>query len=605
MLVEKSLHFIFLTAIIREEMEEAKKVKILVVDEECETREILSSALREEGYEVMSVEDGCEAIEKLRKCSFNVLIIDAKMLDVLEIAKESNSELQIIMITESSLPSAFEALEVFAYVLKPLDIDGLKAMVRRAVERQILILENKNLLKKLEETRYAIVQEKDKLESILKASEEMNSILNLKKLTDCIVRRVAEILQANRVSLMLINKSGDLVVKAALGLREEIVKSIKVKVGAGFCGRVAKEGTPLLVENVEKDFQRRSSSPYKTRSFLIAPLKVKGKVIGVINVADKKNGTFNEDDLKFLSIVSQHGAIAIENVRLYEKTRKFAITDDLTKLFNRRYGLIRLEEEFNRAERYGRPLSLIMMDIDCFKNYNDTQGHIKGDIVLRRIAHLMKENTRRVDIITRYGGEEFLIILPETGLEGAKVIAEKIRKMVEEYPFEEEHRQPGGQLTISGGVATYQKNIKNMEEMIDRADLALYRAKQIGKNKICCFDTEEDEGLSLTKRVKEGICLITLEGKLNFRNINTFRRELSSLAERGEVNILLDMENLSEVDTSAIGEIVFSLNRVRELGGEVKVLGIQPKVREVFESTHLAEVIEIFKDERKAFESFK
>jgi len=128
-----------------------------------------------------------------------------------------------------------------------------------------------------------------------------------------------------------------------------------------------------------------------------------------------------------------------------------------------------------------------MLDIDYFKNYNDINGHLRGNILLRAIAQILKNNARGVDILSRYGGEEFVIILPETDLADAQAVAEKIRKAVEDTPFEGEDKQPDGKITISGGVSVYRQNISE-DQFISRADEALYKAKNLGRNRICVYE---------------------------------------------------------------------------------------------------------------------
>jgi len=456
------------------------EVNILVLDDEQVIRETLGIILEEEGYDVITAETGKEAIEEAKKVTLNVAIVDFKLPDmdglvVINALKESNPDLCALMITAyGTMETTIKALEAGAYdfILKPFDPEYIKSVIRRGLEKQRLIAERDELLKSCQNERV-------KLGIILQIGQAMNAILNLNELANFVVNKVTEVARAEKGSLMLIDKSnGKLYIKSAKGLAPEIVEKTQIKIGEGIAGWVASKETPLLVTDIENDPRtlQENRPAYKTRSFLSLPLKVKDKLIGVFNLADKVSGElFTEDDLRFLTVIVYQAAIQIENIELYEEEKRLAITDSVTSVFNHRYFQERLTDEINRAERYPHPLSLMMVDIDSFKSYNDKYGHQMGDFILREIAQAMKINVRKVDIISRYGGEEFTIILPETNAEQAYIVAEKIRKKIETVG-----------LTISIGIAEYRKTM-GKDELIKEADEALYQAKREGKNKTYIF----------------------------------------------------------------------------------------------------------------------
>lgn len=173
-------------------------------------------------------------------------------------------------------------------------------------------------------------------------------------------------------------------------------------------------------------------------------------------------------------------ALSEQNQRIYE----LSIRDYLTEVFNCRYFYERLEEEIKRAERYKNTLSLIMLDIDYFKQYNDIYGHQAGDSILRDVAFFLKKNIREYDLVARYGGEEFSVILPETGKQVARNLAERIRVSVSAQSFPFVETQPGGNLTISFGIATFPDDAKAINELVKVADRALYKAKENGRNRV-------------------------------------------------------------------------------------------------------------------------
>ncbi|HDZ11665.1 MAG TPA: diguanylate cyclase, partial [Bacteroidetes bacterium] len=226
-------------------------------------------------------------------------------------------------------------------------------------------------------------------------------------------------------------------------------------------------------------------------------------VTALKDVEDKINGIeagaddfiskpFNKTELmarvrSLLRIKFLHDELENRMEQLDEARKRFqqlAITDGLTELFNYRYFRSQLEHEVARAKRYNLDLSLVMVDIDFFKNYNDTNGHPAGDIVLKKIARAVQENIRKIDIPCRYGGEEFILILPDTGKQAAVVVAEKMRKLVEQMPFKNQEAQPNKRLTISMGVATFSEDGETAEELIQQVDKNLYAAKQSGRNRV-------------------------------------------------------------------------------------------------------------------------
>ncbi|MDE2059156.1 MAG: sensor domain-containing diguanylate cyclase [candidate division NC10 bacterium] len=219
------------------------------------------------------------------------------------------------------------------------------------------------------------------------------------------------------------------------------------------------------------------------RSCIRLPLIVKGEVIGGLCMDSMTPHRYGEQEIELLLPLSEQLAIAIETGRLFQETNRLAITDELTDLFNHRQFYRQLDQEFRRTQRYDHPLSLIMLDIDLFKQYNDLNGHLAGDEALRLIAARLKNSTRGVDTVARYGGDEFGIILPETDPRQAWVQAERIRSVVE-------RDLPGGQgtpernrLTVSLGVACLRPDMSKVEDLVRVADEALYRAKAAGGNR--------------------------------------------------------------------------------------------------------------------------
>ncbi len=472
-----------------------EEVNVLIVDDEVLIGETIKDVLEKEKYKVYLSQNAAQAIIKIKEISPDLILTDLKLpdksgLEILKEAKKNDPDVCVIVMTAyANIETAIKALEeeVYDYITKPFDPERVKLIIKKGLERRRLTLRNKELLQYLQ-------KEKNKLESILEVGEKMSSILNLEELVDFIIVKATEIIESQRGSLMLMDKEGEVLkIVAAKGLRDRVIKNTRVKIGDRIVGWVAKTGEPLLVLDIDKQADRHivgykgESDQYKSKSFLSMPLKKEKEIIGVINLTDKNNPkdtVFTMEDLRLLSIIVNQAVVSIENARLYKEIKFLSITDSLTGLFNRRYFEERLKMEINRAERYKRFLCLIMLDIDNFKKYNDTHGHLKGDVVLKKVAQILRNNSRKVDIISRYGGEEFVIVLPETNMAEAKEVAEKIRRAVKESFLEEVSFK---EISISGGIASFQHKL-SMDELIKRADDSLYRAKREGKNKICVDD---------------------------------------------------------------------------------------------------------------------
>lgn len=223
-----------------------------------------------------------------------------------------------------------------------------------------------------------------------------------------------------------------------------------------------------------------------TSELLVMPLRAKGNINGLIvadNIYTKKPIT--DDDIRVFSMLAGQAGLAIENSRLYEMTVQLGHTDSLTKLWNHGFFQKKLSEEIRLAARESQPLSLMMIDIDNFKNLNDTHGHQYGDYILTEIAQILRESARETDYLCRYGGEEFAVILHGTGTQQSFEIAERARVKVQNFRFEPPENHTEIKITVSIGVATFPHDAQTKEELIADADRAMYIAKFTGKNKTC------------------------------------------------------------------------------------------------------------------------
>lgn len=344
---------------------------------------------------------------------------------------------------------------------------GIEGVVHDVTEKKVLEAKLQN--------------EKVKLEEILGFDERVTSIRNLDRLVDFVVEKASAILQADKCSLMLFDETvGELCIKSAKGLETDVITQTRIKLGDSIAGRVAKEGEGMLVKNIEYDkrFERANSPSYRTRSFMSVPIKFNDRLIGVVNISEKNTGhePFNETDLKVLSAIVRQAAAAIENAKLYRELEYLSVTDPLTNLWNYRCFINSVDEEIQRCKRFANTFSLLMIDADNFKSYNDSYGHLEGDLLLKELGKIFTGQLRAIDKVCRYGGDEFVVLLPNTNIGQAKVAAEKLRVAVEKCAFKQK-------MTVSAGVAEYRANLSRFE-LIMRADRCLYQAKTQGRNRV-------------------------------------------------------------------------------------------------------------------------
>lgn len=308
------------------------------------------------------------------------------------------------------------------------------------------------------------------------------------------------LVNAERCSLMLPGDTREVLrVSAVQGTDKNLIGGMKMKVGHGIAGKVYAKGEPILIDSEEqiRGYECLPRDRYKTKSALSLPLKLEDEVIGVLNLTDKSNGeSFTEKDLETLSLFAFQAALILKLshcYRLSEEMRELSVTDFLTGLFNRRYFNIRIEEELQRVKRSGEGFALAILDIDNFKLFNDTEGHLAGDTMLKCISAVLKRTTRAQDILVRYGGEEFAVIMPKTSRDDAFHAAERMREAVRTMILPEWKKYPKKLVTISAGVVTCCSAAGTVEEYIENADKALYMAKIQGKDCTVVYDDTKDD----------------------------------------------------------------------------------------------------------------
>ena len=317
-----------------------------------------------------------------------------------------------------------------------------------------------------------------------------------------LVDAASQLLGAEKVSVVADSESGLLQVRA--------LRWPGTGTNAGISGRVFSSGESLLVSDVRSDPRLKgiSSSHYRTSSFISVPILSNGNPFAVLNVTDREDGSaFSGVDLSLAELLADVASISLERHRFIEsieELQKESLTDALTGLGNRRHFERRMLSEISRARRFGQPLSLIMLDIDDFKVYNDTYGHPTGDAMLRGLAQVMLDNVRTIDDVIRYGGEEFAVILPQTTIDLATVVAERIRAAANELEVEGVKgikEVANGKFSVSIGVASFPIDARDEHELVNHTDIALYIAKTEGKDRVVVFEPMKEDERRIYRRI--------------------------------------------------------------------------------------------------------
>ncbi|HWY54284.1 MAG TPA: sensor domain-containing diguanylate cyclase [Terriglobales bacterium] len=316
------------------------------------------------------------------------------------------------------------------------------------------------------------------LEAINVIAQQMTAVLDLKDLLSKVCLLIQQAFQLCHVSVLLKDED-ELVLRASHGKLTGRIREGDAATGHGLWQRALDAGKTLI----ENDVKAVSDVGLyvETGSSMCIPLVSFGQTLGVLVLDTTRGGAFNATDTQPLESVADICATAIQNAHYVERVKQLAYLDGLTGIFNRRFFELRIVEEIDRARRYQTGMAILMVDIDQFKRLNDEFGHLLGDEVLRQVSSIFHQQLRKVDVLCRYGGEEFAILLSQTNAVHALGVAEKLRKTVEAWQFPGVPRP----VTISAGTANYSEHGTTRDELVKAADAGLYAAKQAGRNRVC------------------------------------------------------------------------------------------------------------------------
>jgi diguanylate cyclase (GGDEF)-like protein len=442
------------------------KTIILIVDEELSARRLFAEVLSEDGHEVETVSSGELAMTRLAQGGISLVVTDLVMsgmdgMEVLHQCRAHNNPPEVILTTDhSSVETAIQALKNGAcdYLVKPFNPAELRHVVRTSLEQRRLLNENTQLKRQID-----LFQRGQNLASLLDIEQLFTEALQALIQEVGGGRGMAFLPDENCVSQVI--SLNDLTENEALPLAHALLPTVKELKGFRLLqGDELPTNLPL---------------PTGTRSLCLLPLLHQQRIEGLLVLLNREEEDFRQPlpRLNLLFLLEQT-ALGFSNAYRYQDVRKLVHTDDLTGLHNYRYLQMILDQEIHRADRYDLEFSLVFIDIDRFKVVNDSRGHLAGSQALKEIAGLLQQSVREADILFRYGGDEFTGFLAETGTEGAAIVAERIRRNIEQHIFFPESDNPT-RLTATVGYATFPIDSADHQGIIDLADRAMYVGKKV------------------------------------------------------------------------------------------------------------------------------
>ncbi len=377
--------------------------------------------------------------------------------------------------------------QVFSNLSKKIWVLTSASIIPYANEEAILVSFNDITSRKLMEE--AEKEQRQFNEAMIDSASALNSTLDFDEVLDRILTNLEKVIPHNVANIMLVSEGGEVKIVRAHGYGAKELQSLfqngQLSVSeTPFLLKMAMSGSPIVIPDTLSDSSWvKSPGMERTRSYLGVPIFVKGKIMGYINVESVQTCDYNQSHGKRLMAFADQAALAIENSRMFEKLEQMAVVDTLTGLYSRRHFSDLGGKEIERARRYGNPLSLLMIDLDHFKNFNDTFGHAVGDQILVEVANTIGTTLRKIDIPGRLGGEEFAVLLPETNLQNGMLVAERLRQAISGLRIPVKDRIIDT-ITASFGLATLCDNHIDLQTLITSADMAMYKAKENGRNMV-------------------------------------------------------------------------------------------------------------------------
>jgi diguanylate cyclase (GGDEF)-like protein len=452
--------------------------RILIVEDDSFFREVFSALLKEDGYVVDVASSGEQALNMMNHGDYQLVVTDLVMkdvsgLDILAKVKQQDSTVDVIVVTgHANAATAIFALKNGArdYLIKPINHEEFKLTVAKCMEQRRLLDEN---------------QELKELVNLFRVSQTIANCLDFDHIYALILDALAKEAGTGRGLGYFYDGSDNLSLREIKGFPETVGAKLGEMILAR-CNAWETETASYRVLNdvlpAGHDFGPETCGDIKDA--LVLFVRYKSILQGVVVLfGEPVEGFFNGTNFKNISFLIDQSSLALDNAARYSIAKNLLYIDELTGLFNYRYLDIALDREIRRAERYSSSLSVLFLDIDTFKKVNDQHGHLIGSKVLAEVGMLMRRSVRDVDTVIRYGGDEYTIILVETGIEGTITVAERIRSTIEGHCFVADEGLTV-RLTASMGFACYPEDSKSKIELLELADKAMYRGKEDGKNRV-------------------------------------------------------------------------------------------------------------------------
>jgi len=389
---------------------------------------------------------------------------------------------------ESSLPYEYRLMRKDGEVVWLLDrlmssrYDGQRSVLGSAMD-----------ISDIKKAETQIREYTSQLEALFNIGLTASRTLDIKELLDNVLDKVLNVTGFDAGGIFLFDQhTKKVVLKAHRGVSEGLLKNAeRMKFNEGFTTVVARSGKPIIIQdvNIDSSVSHIGIKSEGIESFAVVPIMSKEQVLGVIAIGSHRVHQFPPLTTRLLDTITMQIGMAIDNARLYERALHLAFTDNLTGLYNRRYLLDQLEREFARAARNESSVSLVMIDLDGLKAINDWFGHNEGDVVLKKVGKVLKQNTRASDVAARCGGDEFVLLAPDTDSKSAYIIAERVRSQVERCRPKIASQELT--ITISIGIAAYPGHASCVTELLKRADEAMYNAKGLGGNQVCVYSNAQ------------------------------------------------------------------------------------------------------------------
>lgn len=474
---------------------------IYVVDDEESIRSVLNDALSGVEYQIEVFPDAESALSRVKEEPPHVIISDIRMpgmsgIDLLRAVKDLSSDIQfVIMTSHASLETALEAIRLGAYdyIHKPFeDIQDVIKCMDRTVERVYLQYQNEQLLEELGEKNklltnmnVQVTQEKEEVIKINTLMSQLSLGKDLESIIQIFLDHTHNLLNVPVLFLTHIPSHLAFVATHSAGIGKEKIKNLGLNLKHIDPKKYLQEiANPSELEPLK----RLMEEVFQIPQYLTIPIEEDQNLLAYVVVFQEVQDVSTRRLLdSFINIFKA----AYINTRMQKRIHDMAIKDPLTGLYNRRYFNEKLEEEIARSRRTQLPVSLIYMDIDHFKKYNDQNGHPMGDVLLKMFSQILKKTSRKNDVPARIGGEEFVIILPHTDKVGAAIKAEKLRRIIESTPFPHAEKQPLGVVSSSMGVSEYPSHCHDPEGLVKAADEALYLVKSSSRNRVCMATAPE------------------------------------------------------------------------------------------------------------------